>query len=329
MSKSDNITKQEADNIKNSIIHIEAGDHLITDEAKRHKLALMLVCSFVLMISYYHDAKVGSLFGIIKFSQGHEICVLELIPFAILVMIYHAILYTYHFKEANNAWKNKKLKSFRENKITEFNKLTSNIDRARHLSLNREVEKPIKKIHSELSNTLQHLKESANYFESESKSGPISKHFDSTISELRKTAWSISQKLNYEDGFNHKQEILRLCYDVRNQCEIIDYELDKKEWYENRVSKLKVSHQLIERLIINFERFHIENYNYYLEQNFDRELSFNHHVKQSTKEQNKIYEVLKSTSFVNKEATYIYVVIPFFYFTISLISSSTVYFINL
>ncbi|EJG2229432.1 hypothetical protein BS007_RS15360 [Vibrio parahaemolyticus] len=307
MSKSDDITKQESEIIKSSIIHIESGDHLITDEAKRHKLALMVACAFVCMISLYPNAHVGSLFGIVKFSDGSEISILKILPYALLVMTYQGIMYAYHLSEAKKAQVNKKLKSIREDNIhllNEFIELTNNFSDKINNSTHRDFS----------------LKNQGHRF-----------------SDIRETISSIEQKVTAIPDFHTNLTNLflwsgRVLHNVKNQDEIplnsiqelhndAEYLIQRVDFFK-RMAKL--THQLksltfeIDKKCDELDGHFISQYNYYLIKLFDINTEHNKFIKELTQDKISIIDALSKTAFSEKKAFYIYTVIPTVFFFFSL-----------
>ncbi|EHZ2573855.1 hypothetical protein K5N30_002720 [Vibrio parahaemolyticus] len=328
MSNSDNITKQEADTIKNSIIHIEAGDHLITDEAKRHKLALMLACAFVFMISLYPTEHLGSLFGIVKFTDETKIKLFEVLPYALLVMIYQGIMYAYHFNEAKKAWINKKLKMVRE-------------DNVKHLVILSEV------ISSKQDNiAISHPKP----IDIESEVSP--QQLSTTLGTLIKNVESInsdwSQKLEICNELSALKNYLLDIHRISNNTNHLNiHELDELEtkikekltkihsiipsenWAIDKAIILQTCHENLERYVKTINHIFIDKYNLHLEMYLEQELESVKYIKDSNKQINNIAESLQKTSFNENLAMILYVILPSVIFSVVFLFGMKTYLSNI
>ncbi len=307
------------ENIKNThnIVYIEAGDHLITDETRRHKLALMITCSFVLMISYYHNAQVSTLFGVIKFSDGDEISVLNLIPFAFLVMLYHAYIYAYHLSQAKKAWVNKIQKALIEGSIATFDKFSSQIEDSRRnnidnlpdlINLNKNT-KITEKLNS-LRKLENSLKEGEDRWSNHRFLGQRIHTIRSIITKLNDRELSPSQEEMY-------QRYSELTPKLIDEIEPIIGDMPFQEWPADRLSILKACTSTLNETIQELDELYLNKYNFYLEENYKR--NFNHIclVKNALTQRKEIIDTLEKTAFDDKKATFIYSVIPSIYFILA------------
>lgn len=323
MGKSDDITEKETEIINNSIIHIEAGDHLITDEAKRHKLALMLVCSFVLMISYYHEAKVGSLFGIIKFSPGYEICVLELIPFAILVMVYHGFIYYYHFNEAKKAWLNKELKAIRADKIIELNNQNIAISQSANQNIVSQLDKPEIDNTKEIRELRVFLRKNLTHFEKLVDKSP-------KFIELQHMIEPIYDELEYLKNTSiqpevDKHKVHNYYNSIHDRLNILRNNLDSISLLQEGLDRLKKYNVGLNDITLKIDRHFINKYNYYLEENYKRSSRHNSQVREALTQRDKLIAEISKTAFNKKHAMILYFYLPALYFISALCSSLYVY----
>jgi len=316
--------QQIINTMTDKIIHIEAADHLITDEAKRHKLALMLVCSFVLMISYYHDAKVGSLFGIIKFTEDHEIGVLELIPFAIAVMLYHGTVYAYHYNEAKKAWINKVAKAIREEKISTFNAHALTIDNAKRDNIDFVIEKANVINNNIIMEKIRNLRTGLAEVEKSLHNETAPKDTRHTVRSLEEEMYTLQSKLSS----NEMSFVSPLVDSIYPKIQRLNHQIEHDFWTQNKLQNIHYCCNIIEEVIDDFEKSFIAKYNYYLEENYKRNYRHNQCIKRSIAQRDLILNEMKKTSFNEKNATLLYKALPFLYFNAAFIYGIYIYLNN-
>ncbi len=307
------------------IIYLEAGDHMITDEAKRHKLALMLACSFVLMISYYHDATVGSLFGIIKFAEGNEIGVLELIPFAIAVMLYHAIIYAYHFNEARKAWINKKLKAVREQRISKFNMHAESIDNGK-LEI---IDKTLPTIQSNRFNKSWQLDSLIRAIDSNIGKESLSEDFTATVLEIDELMYKVRGISISSKSSSDQDQLKELNQQLYTLCDKLYKNLGKEKFVTTKLELIKQCYAILEKVSSDFDNAYISKYNYYLEEDFKRKQEFKQVILESLSQREAILDEMRSFKFDERSASLLYAFLPFIYFSSALIFGVTTYLVNM
>ncbi|QQC97817.1 hypothetical protein JCT86_10370 [Vibrio parahaemolyticus] len=307
MNKSDDITEKEAEIIKNSIIHIEAGDHLITDEAKRHKLALMVACAFVCMISLYPNAHVGSLFGIVKFTDESEISILKILPYALIVMIYQGVMYAYHLNEAKKAQINKKLKSIRKDNILLLNEIIETTN-----NFSKKIEDSSHRNYGFKSQGKKFIgiRESISGIQSVMQKIP---NFHSNLTDLVLSSKSILEKMERQEDVP-----LQAIKDIHNKAAYLNINAD----YFKRISGL--NEQLIN---ITFEISNkcdeldghfVEQYNHYLIRLFEINNEHQEFIKDLTKDKMETIDTLSKSEFSERNSIIIYTIIPTCFFMFSL-----------
>lgn len=314
MSKSDDITKQEAEIIKSSIIYIESGDHLITDEAKRHKLALMVACAFVFMISLYPNEYIGSLFGIVKFRDESGISLLKILPFAIIVMFYQGAMYAYHLNEAKDAKQNKDFKSTRKENIHLFNNIidltndfSEKINHSIHYDYNFKTE----------GNRFNSIRESINNIQN------VMQKIPNLHPQL--TALTLLSKSALEKAEKQEEIPLQVIKDIYNNAK----DLNLRAEHLKRISGLNAQllnltfeiNSKCEDLDIHF----VNQYNYYLTKLFNISLEHNNLKRELNQDKVNIIKALSRTAYNKKAAFYIYTVIPAVFFLICLVFSLFTY----
>ncbi len=303
--------------MKNYIIHIEASDHLVTDETKRHKLALMLACALVLMLSIYPCSQINGLFGILKFTEGNEIQAYSLLPYALAVMFYQGVMYTYHYNESKKAWINKKLKSIKKDKIDIFNNLESNIISSKAITtatlepfcLTKEI--PTLRLLNELRDTVATLESRLDN--------------KSNFNGINDTLFDISQKIQHISEIDHNLKytekdvwsyVQPTFYEISRSIKNIDF---KEEFTWEKVKEIKSSIKIIENITAEIELVFIEKYNYYLQENYIRESNFNENIRNAIKQRDELIYTLNKTSFIESHAIFIYFHVPLIAFMVALI----------
>lgn len=307
MSKSGDITKQEAEIIKSSIIYIESGDHLITDEAKRHKLALMVACAFVCMISLYPNAHVGSLFGIVKFTDESEISILKILPYALLVMVYQGLMYAYHLNEAKKAQINKKLKSIRKDNLLRLNEIIEATN-----SFSKKIDdSALRNYRFETQgNKFNDIRESIGSIQNVMQKIP---NFHSNLTDLVLSSKSIIEKMERQEDVP-----LQAIKDIYNKSAYLNINAD----YFKRLSGINEQLRNMTFEISNkcdeLDGHFVEQYNHYLIRLFEINNEHQKFIKDLTKDKMGTIDTLSKCAFSERNSIIIYTIIPTCFFMFSL-----------
>ncbi|HCE2533514.1 TPA: hypothetical protein NKV98_003973 [Vibrio parahaemolyticus] len=313
MSSLDDITKQEAEIIRNSIIYIESGDHLITDEAKRHKLALMIACAFVFMISLYPNAHIGSLFGIVKFTDESEISILKIIPYALLVMAYQGVMYAYHLNEAKKAQLNKKLKSIREKNFHSFNEFIDKSNDTLEAIENYQIRDVT---FNQESGRFSQIRRDINDYDTKLKTIP---NFHPHLTNLVMWSQEIINNANRNKQTVTLQEIpIKTIRELHNEGIWLIHRVEIFKDLNHITDGLKLRFTEIDKICDELDGHFIEKYNYYLTRLFDIRNEHSSFINESIEDKQTIMKNLSETAYSEKNAFYIYTVIPTVFFLVSL-----------
>ncbi|EGR0802270.1 hypothetical protein EX462_11320 [Vibrio alginolyticus] len=319
------------------IIYLEASDHMITDEAKRHKLALMLVCSFVLMISYYDKAKVGSLFGIIKFDGGHEIPVVELIPFALIVMLYHGVIYAYHYREAIKAWVRKNNDAIIKKNISEFSligeKVEKEIESYSHselpdcISSNTHLSE-LTKVSKWRATFTSFYREREQFFTEANQNKArrirltnIITNRNKSLLDSRTEFQSKHQSILYEDSAILRGKIDELLTDIGE----LDREINNYVHLQDKVDVLSEVFEDMDVVVGQFDDVLRDKYNHYLISHIERQKNVHQNLINLVRQREDIVNTMKELSFDEKKATLLYKYLPLAYFSVAMLYGLNAY----
>lgn len=318
-------------NTDNAFFHLEAGEHMITGETKRHKLALMIACTITTAMCILNSSEVTSLFGILKIEPG--VPVLKLIPFALAITIYQAVLYKHHYKEAINEWVNKVDKKKHDREFRYFNKLNSCInDTSGSISQKENLVTPS----LNHSNNIARLKDFITNFNSIIDRERLEREFadyppSTDTSYIKPSALrlveqlsSISNHLNeIKDSDNVKNSPLfysDLIYEAAETVGIL-FRLTKYEFLVfDKAIKINNSYADLEEVLNDLDKRYIQDYNQYQIKYYEQQFELDKKLQKCIEQRERAIKNMKRTSFDIKSTERFYKWIPlsFFCFTIFL-----------
>ncbi|MEZ8019393.1 hypothetical protein ACED63_13335 [Vibrio splendidus] len=318
-------------NTDNAFFHLEAGEHMITGETKRHKLALMVACTITTAMCILNSSEVTSLFGILKVEPG--IPVLKLIPFALAITIYQAILYKHHYKEAINEWNNKIDKRKQDRDFRHFNKLTSYTIKISDAITEKENLITPSSTHSTGLSRLKCFVESYPQIISKEQ---LEREYSSSQQNI-KTSYIESQSKRLVNNLRHISQSLKEIKDIKNasghplfygdsiyEASDISEELFRLANYDflliNKAHKINSTFDDLEKIIESLDRTHIRDYNQYQIKYYEQQYELDKKLQKCIEQRERAIQNMKRTSFDIKSTERFYKWIPlsFFCFTIFL-----------
>lgn len=309
MKKDGNITSEEKEILKNCIIHVESGEHFITDDAKKFMWILLASCTFLGLISHFDQVKITSFLSW-TFDPGIEVS--KIIPLALVAVIILAFIYIASFFDARKAVNNKNARKVRDQNITLFNTLTQNIDSARTSN----IESPPSDIDTSEIISLEkfsELKALLNTLENSVSKPSISEDFT-------KTVYDINNEINRLPQINRNTHISKenterdeFYSNLCKLCEKLKLNLGKENWFETKLSDIQTCHSILNELVQELELRYTNTYNYYLIENKVRSEKFNKTVDSAIAQRQQIIDEMRSYSFSAKTSYLIFFILPGFY----------------
>ncbi|MCS0326266.1 hypothetical protein ND973_03825 [Vibrio diabolicus] len=322
-----NSVRQINDNI---FVHLEAGEHMITGETKRHKLALMITCTITCAMCILNSSKVTSLFGILKIEP--DIPVLWLIPFALVITLYQAILYRYHYIEAMKEWKNKIEKKTQKRHFRHFNLISNTINCSSDKAFQKQE---ILTINSSQGARLERLKGFINDFSDSINKAPnedellemsylaskgVSEDHHNLIQNLERISRELDNidklDLDYNDISLYNKSIQHTISQAKNLSGLLKYNF----LLINKANKINESFDALNKIIIDLESKYINNYNEYLIKHYDSHIEIKQLLNNCIQQRDKAISMMALTSFNENSTKIFYKWVPFFFvcFTVSI-----------
>lgn len=315
-------------------VHLEAGEHMITDEAKRHKIALMLYCSILLSLSYFNKATIESIFGTLKFET--PIPANDVLPLIFIVVIYYSVMYAHHYKEAIKAWKNKTHKDSISRNISRFNKVLSYTNNSQEQILNSDyLSNPI--VEGDYSRRLFNVKSSI--VQSLEDSKDMAKILEHGIPRFRPTdAEDFHEILEYlktvEDYLMHVMKSRDANFLLYGKSTIdlkLSWLTTMKQKYEYGVLLLEKAddienyYEQLQSLILDIEALYNEKISYFERKHFEKEVLLNNKIERCIKLKKSMVKEMKNLSVNERSNILLYRDIPTFYVLVTIFYASYKY----
>ncbi|WP_394146843.1 hypothetical protein [Shewanella atlantica] len=293
---------KEGDSANPVFIKVEGEDHLITDEAKRHKMSLMFFSSLLIAMCFFPDAYVKSILGVITFAEADYKKIDEFLWVAMLVAFYFALLYKHYYGVAIKKQKNKKLTEEGVSGCETFNRTFDEI--------NLNV-KECERIYQVLSEQCEHV-------DSGGELGKMWAVIDDYLKYIEKPAdpLRITSKL---DGYAHEIEHIGVKrkreHEIANELLDISRELKKYSDLNRFISKFNSEYKdswSVELKRLYWDKFDVIHRVFSEKYRIERLIANNNRLYEQHR--NEMVSWYKDLSINEEHQKFIYCWLPFLYF---------------